>query len=280
MTEFAKLRRAAWLVLSGAAAAVWLTACGGGSDPGPSVAEELESPEIRGGFETSARPWMASLQVGTFHICGASLIADQWLLTAAHCVTDGSGQLDRPAGDYRVCVGTQRLSQCSGASVANVSEIRVHPNWGGQVGLNDNGDVALLRVDRAFTANAKTPLAGASQDDPGDGDTVVIRGWGRTDSDGGTATTTDVLLGLNQTVTDSDCPSGHVCALATATQGVCNGDSGGPLRGRGADGVWRQVGITSYVGSNQAGLCRGAFGPDGYARVSSYIDWISANVSQ
>jgi secreted trypsin-like serine protease len=67
-----------------------------------------------------------------------------------------------------------------------------------------------------------------------------------------------------------------VCAVATATQGVCNGDSGGPLRAPGADGQWRQVGITSYVSTRQQGACTGA-GPDGYTRVANYFDWIQGN---
>lgn len=31
-------------------------------------------------------PWMASLQLGNYHYCGATLINNQWLITAAHCL--------------------------------------------------------------------------------------------------------------------------------------------------------------------------------------------------
>lgn len=44
---------------------------------------------IVGGFRVDIAqvPWQASLQFNGFHKCGASIISDRWLLTAAHCVT-------------------------------------------------------------------------------------------------------------------------------------------------------------------------------------------------
>jgi Trypsin len=286
MIHSLQLRLAKGLVAA-FSASLLLAACGGGGndassntvadDPTASASPDREDALIRGCGPIATRQWMASLQIGSSHICGASLVADGWLLTAAHCVTNAQGNLDRPANSYRVCVGVQRLSDCNGGNVAGVTEIRVHPNWRGAVGNANNGDLALLRVNGgAFANNAKVALASDASHTPGDGGTAIIRGWGRTDSDGPPATLTDELLGLTQTLTSSGCPAGHVCAVATATQGVCNGDSGGPLRAQGGDGTWRQVGITSYVSTRQQGACAAA-GPDGYTRVASYADWIQGN---
>lgn len=45
------------------------------------------SGRVVGGTETSVGkwPWQVSLQYGSTHICGGTIIDPQWVLTAAHC---------------------------------------------------------------------------------------------------------------------------------------------------------------------------------------------------
>jgi len=81
------------LVLSAVAA---FAACGGLAPEGEEAAlsqepelalSELEQPII-GGAEASPGewPWQAQLNKSGSHWCGGSLIADRWVLTAAHCI--------------------------------------------------------------------------------------------------------------------------------------------------------------------------------------------------
>ncbi|XP_021239212.1 serine protease 27-like, partial [Numida meleagris] len=50
-------------------------------------------------------PWQGSLLRDGTHICGVSLVAPQWVLTAAHCF---QGSLDPRS--YAVLLGVQELS--------------------------------------------------------------------------------------------------------------------------------------------------------------------------
>lgn len=259
-----------WLSLSMLAL---LGACGGGGTENAAPEPQLgtEDPEVRGGSNAAAQPWMVSVQVKGFgHFCGGTLIKSRWVVTAAHCLTNSSGAIVRPSSSYEVCIGVANLTQCSASTKADVVRQIIHPAYTGAV--TSRGDLALLELSRDFT-NTVSSLATAAQT-PGNGASATLRGWGRTDSDGLPASYPNRLQVLTYPVTTANCPVDRVCMDPTPTQGACQGDSGGPLRYQG-----NLIGIVSYGPyDSRIGACNGApGGVDGYTRVASFRDWILAN---
>lgn len=262
--------------------ALALTACGGQSDsPLPNVADpaatDIQStpdrdPRIVGGTEVSGNkyPWMVAVMSrnsdpsqGQF--CGGSLIASQWILTAAHCIESET------ADGVSVLLGQPDLNQ-SGGQTIKVSRIIEHPDYQRQ----GYPDLALLQLDRKTSV---LPILMPSRNNPVPdvGEEATVTGWGQI-SENGPATTelresTMPIVGHNQCNRAYDgqiVEDAMVCAGTTSgDKDSCYGDSGGPLfvpRGE----SYVQAGVVSF--GEECGL---ANVPGVYARVSSYGDWIS-----
>ncbi|NXU94277.1 MCT1A protease, partial [Xiphorhynchus elegans] len=69
-------------------------------------------PSVIGGHEAKphSRPYMVSLQSRGVHRCGAALLQKQWVLTAAHCLPQGTWT------NWRVVVGLHNLQDRGAAS--------------------------------------------------------------------------------------------------------------------------------------------------------------------
>ena len=91
--------------------------------PGAAPAEDVELGMIEQPiwFGTDAargsHPWIAQISNANgssfVHNCGGSLIAPDWVLTAAHCVHDGTAV--QPIDTFRVTLGEHSLSNSDGS---------------------------------------------------------------------------------------------------------------------------------------------------------------------
>ncbi|KAM4872879.1 chymotrypsin-C [Thomomys bottae] len=222
-------------------------------------------------------PWQISLQYlrdDTWrHTCGGTLIASNFVLTAAHCIDKSL--------TYRVVLGKSNLSveDEEGSVIAGVDTIYVHELWISLLVLND---IALIKLAEPVELSETIQVACLPekeallpQDYP-----CYVTGWGRLWTDGPIAD--QLQQGLQPIVDHATCSRWDywsfrvrktmVCAGGDGVISACNGDSGGPLNCPAENGAWEVHGIVSF-GSPLG--CNTLKKPTVFTRVSAYIDWIN-----
>jgi secreted trypsin-like serine protease len=240
-----------------------------------------KEPKIVGGVRAPAgsHPWQASLGVSWIddpymaHFCGASIIDERWIITAAHCLVDTS------PNNVVVTLGTHSL----GVGGSRHSVKRIVVNKGYKPSTSDN-DIALIELVKPLRLDAtvqKVPMLG-----PEDEATVLKRGislmavgWGRT-TEGGTSVR-DLRQVAVPFVERTECnrPLGYdgritsnmICAGDKAGgKDSCQGDSGGPLTAQTAAHAVL-AGIVSWgegcARPNLVGV---------YTRVSVFKGWVES----
>ncbi|XP_067003439.1 trypsin-1 [Anabrus simplex] len=227
-------------------------------------------------------PYQVSLQYVlifiTQHSCGGSIYTPNWIITAAHCVTEV------PAiGHYVAVAGEHNLNSNDGTEQRiRVSKSIVHPDYTGGVGPND---IALMKLQSPLTFNAAVaPISLPAPNAIPTGE-AILSGWGSTSQSNSPSmpnilqTATLPLLDYNDcaNAVGSDGPLAptNVCTgPLTGGYSACSGDSGGPLAQRDANGNSVLIGIVSW------GFipCGSVSAPSVYVRVSAFIDFINSNV--
>ncbi|KAL0994041.1 hypothetical protein UPYG_G00117040 [Umbra pygmaea] len=232
------------------------------------------------GSEEGEWPWQVSLQRrGSEHICGASIISDRWLVTAAHCVQDDEDvQYSKPYV-WEAQLGLLVQGQFNKWTVKkNLKQIIQH------IGYNrdsyDN-DIALMELDTPVTLNQNIwpiCLPSATHDFPA-GKEVWITGWGDTRESGFAAQLLQkaAVRIINSTVCEAlmtgRTTSNMMCAgVLQGGVDACQGDSGGPLSSIEASGNIFLAGVVSWGDG-----CARRNKPGIYTRVTKYREWIRQN---
>jgi len=199
--------------------------------------------------------------------CGASLIHDDIVLTAAHCNEIATNTVHVGAFE------TKTIS--NGAVLATIAKRVVHPNYNPNTLVNDFLILKLKSpVDKVpVTLNRNSTI-------PTSGEDLVAVGMGRLMTNGNVpAYLQEVTVQAVDHNTCNEKYSGTIDAAFQLCAGVagggkdtCQGDSGGPLVTI-VNGVHTLIGITSGGEG-----CAEAEYPGFYARVSSQIAWIDQQI--
>ncbi|KAM3967114.1 trypsin-1 [Aphomia sociella] len=241
--------------------------------------ERNEEPRVVGGIGSTvnAFPWLARLIYHKSFGCGASLINDRYVISAAHCMKGFMWFMFRVTfGEHNRC---DRTPQPESRFVLKV----VAHNFSLSTLMND---IALVQLNKPISySHAVRPVCLPTNPAKDYVNTVAtVAGWGATGETGNWSCT--VLQAELPVLSNEACQSTNynsskikdvmMCAgyPATAHKDACTGDSGGPLVAENEEHAYELIGVVSWG----YGCARKGY-PGVYTRVTKYLDWIRDNAA-
>jgi len=248
-----------------------------GVSPVPNAGEGFG--RIVGGIEAQRNefPYQVQLRKWDRHSCGGSVINEEWIITAAHCLDDHIG-----LNNLSVAVRQYDVSQLEDEIILDIAEYILHPRW-----PIPGNDIALIRVAERldFSDGTVAPVCAPDEERLYVGSPSVVSGWGTTMFLGEAS---EILLYTALTVTTNEyCREAllannyppprakEVCAGSADENNErdsCQGDSGGPLVVK-EDGTFRLIGVVAHG----FGCAMGS--PGVYTRVNNFLDWIDNTIA-
>merc|ERR1712198_1733 len=214
-------------------------------------------------------PWQGSLQLeGQGHICGCSLVSDEWIVTASHCIV-------APAEYFTVVLGAHDKDTLTKGSPIRyeIEQIYVHEGYIAEGPANQPNDITLIKLKTKVDLSGDyiSPIA-LPKSNEGFSE-CKISGWGSLYGIGtelpNVLQKLDVLMLLPEQCERLGISGVYHTCVYDLGSSACSGDSGGPLACK-QDGEWTLFGAASFVFGNCA-----VWAPTVYTNVFYYREWIN-----
>ncbi|KAF9806357.1 hypothetical protein SFRURICE_007597 [Spodoptera frugiperda] len=233
---------------------------------------------IVGGMESSVSmyPYNVAISRNAKHWCGGSIIDEQWVLTAGHCLESAFDGDKRKLQPFIIRAGSSFHNR--GGYQARVNKVFFPHEY---VPGNADYDYSLLRLDRPMPIGRNIAVLNLPSKDymMKESDILIVTGWGSTDESGYGHIPDRLRFVPVPVMRLEDCQKSYrfyitprmLCAgYATGGKDACNHDSGGPAV---RDGVL--LGIVSFGGKQ----CGDPRSPGVYSRVSEITEWVEDTIT-
>ncbi|XP_031708853.1 trypsin-1-like [Anarrhichthys ocellatus] len=223
-----------------------------------------EEDKIVGGHECTpnSQPHQASLNSG-YHLCGGSLVNENWVVSAAHCYKSYVGARPRDHNRWFMDGNEQIIS---------AARVIPHPNYESWL---VNNDIMLIELSKPAINQYVKPVALPTSCAPA-GIACTVSGWGVTMSssaDSNRLQCLDIPI-----LSDEDCDNSYPGMITEAMfcagyleggKDSCQGDSGGPVV---CDGELQ--GVVSWGFG-----CAEKNHPGVYAKTCIFTDWLQSTMA-
>ncbi|XP_078514486.1 enteropeptidase [Lissotriton helveticus] len=231
--------------------------------------------KIVGGTDAKigAWPWIVSLHFGGRPVCGATLVSNEWLVSAAHCVY---GRNLIPS-QWKAVHGLHTTLNLTYPQTVTrtIDQIVINPHYNKRT---KDSDIIMMHLDIKvnYTEYIQPICLPELNEDFLPRTNCSIAGWGTTEYQGAVAyTLQEAVIPLisnencQQQMPEYNITANMICGgYEEGGVDTCQGDSGGPMICE-QNSRWVLAGVTSF-----GYRCAQPSRPGVYVRVTRFLDWI------